>query len=128
MGYSLSRKAEEDILGIYIDGIQRFSLVQADRTHRQLEEVFEFLADNPRVARERTEITPPVWMHPFRAHLVVSLVDEREQVLIARVRHGHEDRQGASGPQSTKPCEQPIDGPVSTMESSPRESSADDAN
>ena len=29
MGYSLSRKAEEDILGIYIDGIQRFSLVQA---------------------------------------------------------------------------------------------------
>jgi toxin ParE1/3/4 len=101
MGYSLSRKAEEDILGIDIDGIQRFGLVQADRTHRQLEDVFEFLAENPRVARERTEITPPVWMHPFRAHLVVSLVDEREQVLIARVRHGHEDRQGEPGPRST---------------------------
>jgi toxin ParE1/3/4 len=101
MGYSLSRKAEEDILGIYFDGIQHFGLMQADRYHRQLEEVFEFLAENPRVARERTEITPPVRIHPFRAHLVVYLVDESEQVFIVRVRHGHEDWQGESGPQLT---------------------------
>lgn len=58
MGYSLSRKAEEDILGIYFDGIQHFGLMQADRYHRQLEEVFEFLAENPRVAQSEPKSHP----------------------------------------------------------------------
>ncbi len=93
MGYTISRKAEDDILQIYIEGTERFGVTQAERYHQQLEEIFEFLAENPRAARERLEISPPVRFHPFQSHLVVYFVDEHEDIFIIRVRHSHEDWQ-----------------------------------
>lgn len=91
MGYQLSRKAEDDILEIFIQGAHRFGLRQAEAYHDALAECFTFLAENPYAARERQEITPPVRVHPFGAHLVIYTVDESGTPFIIRVRHAHED-------------------------------------
>jgi toxin ParE1/3/4 len=91
MAYTLSRKAEEDIVAIFLDGAGQFGLRQAERYHVLLEKTFQFLADNPLAARERLELTPPVRIHPIESHIVLYTIDESGDVFIIRVRHGHED-------------------------------------
>lgn len=63
MSYKLSRKAEDDIVQIYVTGFREFGAEQAERYHAGLEATFTFLADFPRAARERTELR-----HQSRAH------------------------------------------------------------
>lgn len=89
--YTLSRKAEEDIIAIFIYGVAEFGIQQAERYHDLLENTFQFLAENPEAARERPEITPPVRIHPIESHVVIYTVDADENILIVRVRHGRED-------------------------------------
>ena len=91
MGYRLTRKAEEDVIRIYREGAALFGEAQAERYHFELEALFRLIATNPMLARERAEISPPVRIHPHKAHLIVYLIDEDGEVLIVRVRHGHED-------------------------------------
>ncbi|MEO1702353.1 MAG: type II toxin-antitoxin system RelE/ParE family toxin [Pseudomonadota bacterium] len=91
MGYKLSVAAENDIQQIAEIGIELFGIEQAWHYHEALFEIFDLLADNPRMARERFEISPPVRIHPYKAHLIVYTVDEQDDILIVRVRHGHED-------------------------------------
>jgi len=88
--YRLSRKAEEDILGIFITGAREFGIAQAERYHVDLEAAFAFLADYPRAARERTEINPPVRAHPRGSHVIVYEIDGG-CIVILRVRHQRED-------------------------------------
>lgn len=42
MGYTLSRRAEEDIVDIYLAGAERFGIHQAERSHALLEKVLSF--------------------------------------------------------------------------------------
>lgn len=94
MGFHLSLEAEEDIIGIAEDGVRLFGNRQAKRYHDELFAIFDLIADNPRMARERFELSPPMRIHPFKAHLVVYRVEEDGGILIVRVRHGHEDWAG----------------------------------
>ena len=91
MGYTLSKKAEEDIVRLYLEGAEMFGAQQAERYHAGLERVFRFLSDHPEAAREREEIDPPVRVHRYGSHIVVYVVQEAANVLIVRVRHGRED-------------------------------------
>lgn len=91
MTYRLSNKAVDDIVQIWSDGAENFGADQAERYHAGLEQVFRFLADNPRAARSRTEISPPVRAHPYKAHLVVYDIGPDGNIVILRVRHGRED-------------------------------------
>ena len=75
----------------FMEGARRFGLDQAERYHPQLAAVFDLLAENPLIARERSDINPPVRVHPFQAHLIVYALDEGGEVFVIRVRHGHED-------------------------------------
>lgn len=93
MSYRLSRKAEEDIIAIFLHGVEQFGLHQAERYHDLLEKTFRFLADNPEAARERPEIVPPVRLHPIESHLVVYTIDDNGDLFVVRVRHGREDWQ-----------------------------------
>lgn len=90
-GYRLSRLAEQDLIDVFLSGAERFGLLQAEFYHDLLTGTFEFLATNPRAARLREEINPPVRVHPVQAHLVVYRVDDDGGVFVIRVRHGHED-------------------------------------
>lgn len=90
MAYSLSLKAEEDVIDIYAHGARAFGTSQAETYFAGLEQAFAFLAEYPRAARERREITPPVRVHPFKSHIIVYRINGAD-VRILRVRHGHED-------------------------------------
>jgi toxin ParE1/3/4 len=94
MGFRLSREAENDIIGIAEAGLRLFGQKQARHYHDALFDVFGLIAANPRMARLRHEISPPVRVHPFKAHLILYLEEEGGDVLIVRVRHGHEDWMG----------------------------------
>ncbi|MEO9341144.1 type II toxin-antitoxin system RelE/ParE family toxin [Mesorhizobium sp. SB112] len=91
MRFRLSVEAEEDVIAIAEQGVQMFGPAQARWYHDELFAVFDIIAVNPRMAREREEISPPVRIHPFKAHLVVYRIEENEAVLVVRIRHGHED-------------------------------------
>ena len=94
MAYKLTREAEDDIIHTYLEGVRLFGAAQAESYHRELEQIFELLAKNPAMARERFEITPPVRIHPHKAHIIVYLSDDanaRGDILILRIRHSHED-------------------------------------
>lgn len=94
MPFSLSVQAEEDIVSIAEEGIRALGSLVAKRYHDELFAVLELIAENPRMARERHEISPPVRIHPFKAHLVVYRINEDGTVFVIRIRHGHEDWAG----------------------------------
>lgn len=91
MRFRLSLAAKEDIIGIAEQGIRLFGPIQARRYHDELFAIFDMIAGYPRIARERMELSPPMRIYPFKAHLVVYRVEQDGHVLIARIRHAHED-------------------------------------
>lgn len=90
MPYRLTREAEADIIEIAERGLDRWGLGQTQLYHNGLFELFDLIASTPAMARQRTELTPPVRVQRYNAHLVIYLIDD-EGVLIVRVRHGRED-------------------------------------
>jgi len=93
MSYRLSRKAEEDILQIYVTGVGEFGVNQAERYHAGLEQAFTFLANFPRAAPERPELSRGSRVHPYKSHIIIYRLDG-ENIFIQRVRHGREDWMG----------------------------------
>lgn len=91
MGFRLSDAAEEDIIAIAAQGVRLFGKLQTRRYHDALFGLFDLLAANPRIARERHELSPPMRIHPFKAHIIMYRIEEDDDILIVRVRHGHED-------------------------------------
>lgn len=81
---------------IYAEGVVDYGVVQADLYHDQLFDLFDLLAENPQMARERPELVPPVRAHPYKSHVVIYKT-EAPDILIIRVRHGSED--WMSGPE-----------------------------
>lgn len=53
-----------------------------------LDRLFSLLAEQPGIARERPEISPPVRLHPWRSHLVIfrATPDRLEVLRIAHAR------------------------------------------
>jgi toxin ParE1/3/4 len=94
MRFCLSVEAEEDIIAIAEQGVRMFGLAQARRYHDELFAVLDLIAAHPRLTREREEISPPVRIHPFKAHLVVYRIEENGAIFVIRIRHGHEDWAG----------------------------------
>jgi len=96
VAFTLSSKAEDDLIEIYIEGASLFGEHQADLYHRKIGAMIDLLSENPRIARERLEISPSVRIHPFHSHLIVYIVDDNNDVFIIRICHGHEDWQSNS--------------------------------
>ena len=91
MTWHLSREAEEDLIGIWLYGADRHGVAQADRYQDGFEAAFALLAQFPELARERSELTPPLRVHPFGAHLILYLVRSDGSVFVVRIRHERED-------------------------------------
>lgn len=97
MSYRLTRQAAEDVRRIYRRGVETFGEAQAEAYHIHLEHVFSLIAENPRMARERLEITPPVRAHATGSHLVIYSVEPSGNVLIVAVPNAREDWQDNLG-------------------------------
>lgn len=89
--YSVSLLAEWDMRQIYSYGAFQFGLDQADRYNMGFERCFERLSENPRVGRERKEVSAGVRALPFHAHLILYEVADDGTVVILRIRNGRED-------------------------------------
>ncbi|MFC4352562.1 type II toxin-antitoxin system RelE/ParE family toxin [Fodinicurvata halophila] len=85
-----SRKADEDIIGIYLHGVREFGVHQAEHYHAGLMETLRLLAEQPMIARERSEFRPAVRIHVHQAHLIVYQV-RQDDVLVLRVLDGRQD-------------------------------------
>jgi toxin ParE1/3/4 len=85
LAYRLTNAAAEDVAAIFVRGAAEYGLA-----HAGLERIFEFLAANPRAARERDEFSPPVRLHPFGVHIVVYRI-VGEDILVVRVLHERQD-------------------------------------
>jgi toxin ParE1/3/4 len=92
MTYRLTREAEADIIEIAEIGIRSWGIREAQTYHNGLFELFELIASTPEMARERGELSPPVRVQRYKAHLVMYLIQDGG-VLIVRVRHAREDWQ-----------------------------------
>jgi toxin ParE1/3/4 len=92
MRYRLTRRAEEDIIEIYLAGIAGFGETQAEKYHAGLVRAFDFIASNPLAARERREVSPPVRLHIHGAHVIAYLA-RTSDVLVIRILHGRRDWQ-----------------------------------
>lgn len=88
--YRLTPSAIADLEAIWTWTARNWSVEQADAYVTGLERTFALLAANPRIARERDEITPPVRIFRHRAHIVVYRT-EGPRVVVLRVRHARED-------------------------------------
>ncbi|MBY3381175.1 type II toxin-antitoxin system RelE/ParE family toxin [Rhizobium laguerreae] len=84
MSFKLSAEAEEDIIAIAEQGVRMFGADQAKRYHDELFALFDLIAVNPRIARKRDEIDPPVRIHPFKAHLIVYRIENDETIFVIR--------------------------------------------
>jgi toxin ParE1/3/4 len=92
MKLEFSRAADEDLIGIYVYGATNFGMDQAERYHLSLSKALETLRTNPRLARERSEFTPPVRVHFHRHHVILYLA-EQERLFIVRILGERQDRQ-----------------------------------
>lgn len=92
MGYVLTEEAEEDVIHILAESGKQFGTRQAHKYYAGLVECFSFLRENPRAARERTELTLPVRVHPYGSHIVIYKTDD-ENIIILAVRHSRENWQ-----------------------------------
>ena len=88
--FRLTPAALGDLEKIYDFTVERWSVSKADEYVSGLHVAFERLAENPLIARERIEYTPPVRIYRHESHIVVFL-DEPDHVKIIRIRHGRED-------------------------------------
>lgn len=90
MSYRTTRQADRDIADIYVQGEQAFGTAQAERYQDGLFDTLDLLADNPRLARERTAFVPPIRLHPYGSHLIVYTLGD-DGVLVVRVLHARQD-------------------------------------
>lgn len=89
-GWVLRPAAEDDLSNIWLEGAASWGVEQAERYADGLFALFDLLVEFPEIARERTEFSPPVRIHPSGAHLVVYR-QVGQGIEIIRILHGHQN-------------------------------------
>lgn len=90
MAFRLSAHADADVEATFLTGVNTFGVGPAEGYVTGLLRAFELLAQLPSLARERSEISPPVRIYPYAAH-VIAYESAGEDIIILRIRHGRED-------------------------------------
>lgn len=88
--YRLSPAARIDLSGIWDYTAEMWSPDQADAYLRGLGEKLKMLCDHPAIAREHTEIAPPIRLLSYRSHLIIYRIEENH-VAIIRVVYKRQD-------------------------------------
>lgn len=83
-------EARRDLDDLYLYGLLNFGSRQADAYLDRLVEIVQSIAEQPLMARERTEVRPPIRLLPWAAHHIFYDVAETE-VVIVRILHGSAD-------------------------------------
>lgn len=86
--YRLTRQAEDDILDIFLYGIEQFGPQQARRYKDDLARCFEALARTPRMGRLAPAIGVGVRRHEHASHVILYEIDDHGGILILAIVHG----------------------------------------
>ncbi len=89
-GWVLRPAAEDDLSRIWFEGAASWGVEQAERYADGLFALFDLLVEFPEIARERTEFSPAVRIHPSGAHLVIYRQAD-QGIEIIRILHGHQN-------------------------------------
>lgn len=85
--YWLTERAEEEILDIFLSGIEQFGMAQARRYKEDMGNCFQLLADTPYMGRSAVNIGDGVRRHEHQSHVILyEIVDDG--VLILAVVNG----------------------------------------
>jgi len=68
-GYRISKAAQADLIKIAQYGDENYGIERSNQFRDQLKKQFEILAQNPRLFRERWELSPPVRICPFKPYV-----------------------------------------------------------
>jgi toxin ParE1/3/4 len=89
-GWVLWPAAEDDLSKIWLESATSWGVEQAERYADRLFALFDLLAEFPEIARENTEFSPSVRIHPSGAHLVIYR-QAVKGIEIIRILHGHQN-------------------------------------
>ena len=88
--YRITPRALEDLKGIGRYTLQIWGREQRDRYLRALDRRFAWLAENPRMGRQRDDIKPGYYSYPHKSHVVFYLIHDGGIDIIG-VPHGRID-------------------------------------
>jgi toxin ParE1/3/4 len=91
MTYRFSEAADQDVVAITFQGAMDFGREQSVVYHGKLLRCCQFLSENPRAARLRQEVDPPVRAYPCQSHIIIYEIDDADCILILRIHHGREN-------------------------------------
>lgn len=83
--YSLSTRAQYDLIGIYKYGIQFFGQDQAMDYLHGLEIFLVELADRPELAKDASTISNALNYYRFRAQVIFYSFDNEHEIFVVRV-------------------------------------------
>jgi toxin ParE1/3/4 len=92
MHFRLTGQARDDLVEIYLFGMEKFGQRQAERYYALLRQGFDRIADFPLANRERYELTPPARIGLIGSHLAIYRIED-SSVLFLRVVHAGYDWQ-----------------------------------
>lgn len=85
-------QADADLEEIWLYSANEWSIEQADSYITGLYATFSMLCETPEIARERSEITPPVRLHPSGQHHVIYRI-EGTSISVIRILHNRRNWQ-----------------------------------
>ncbi len=89
--YRLTKRAEAEVLDIFIYGMEQFGPSQARRYKDEMAHCFQLLADTPHMGRPASTVGEGVHRHEFRSHIVLCEPVENGIVVLAVI-HGRSVR------------------------------------
>ncbi|WP_299255908.1 type II toxin-antitoxin system RelE/ParE family toxin [uncultured Aquimarina sp.] len=88
--FILSTKADDDIEGLYDDGLKKFGESQAIKYLEELNLMFVFLSKNSEVGKKRDEIKMKLVSFPIGSHIIFYRIF-KTHIRIIRVLYGGKD-------------------------------------
>lgn len=85
--YRLTNKAKSDLADIWDYTIQTWSQNQAQRYYEQFIESFIYIASNPNIGKDYSEVTQGLLGLSVGKHLVFYQKENKNSVLIIRILH-----------------------------------------
>lgn len=71
ISYTLTERAEEDLLALFLDGIEMFGLTQARRYKDELAHCFQLIVAHPQMGRLAPSLGENVRRHEHQSHIIL---------------------------------------------------------
>jgi toxin ParE1/3/4 len=89
--YRVSKRANADLIDIYVYGSEQFGEGRAVAYQQSLEACFEMIARHPKIGRTSPTVRPGVRRHEHGSHVILYR-EETDSVLIIAVLYGRSIR------------------------------------